>query len=168
MKAVPLTVTVLLLAAAAPAQSLRSTINKFNAKTEAMLRKNDIDGFGKVCKAGITSDFTYTEDGKSMTFDEMLATMKQGMGGMEKVTLVTTKILSLKVRNGVGTTVEAHAIGGIMPGEGGKKMKMKMTGKSTNTYVKVDGKWKLQKMAWFDSELWIDGKKMDPSMMGGQ
>jgi hypothetical protein len=55
-----------------------------------------------------------------------------------------------------------------MMGPDKKSHTMSFSGTSTNTYVKVKGKWLMSVMSWGKSTMMMDGKPMDPSKMGGK
>lgn len=151
----------------ASADSLRSQIEAMDKKISSAMKKKDMKAFEKYVRAGVTSDFKYSEDGHSMTFDEMLATMKQSFAQMGTVTQATSKILSLKEKGGNATAECKHMMAWTMVTPDKKTHKMSMVGTSTDVYKKVGKDWKMSSMSWKNGEMKMDGKKVDPSKMGG-
>ena len=158
---------VVLAASGAAMADLKSEINAMNAKVAKLFMKKDIDGFVKYVKPMVTSDFKHVEYGKSQTFDEMVATMRQGMAMLTKMTEVSAKVSTLKITGNTAVSTGTHTMAGYMIGEDKKKHTLKFSGVSTDNYRKEGGKWKLAKMSWSNQKMWMDGKLMDPSQMGG-
>ena len=149
------------------ASTLRSEIESMNKVVGKCLMKRDIAGFKKSVLGGVTADFKYIEGGRTQTFDEMIATMAQSFKTLTKVNSVTTKILSLKEGLATATSKERHTMSVRSMGPDKKAHTMIMIGVSTNTYRKEGGKWKMSVMDWKNEKMTMDGKPMDPSMMGG-
>jgi 23S rRNA pseudoU1915 N3-methylase RlmH len=154
-------------AAVGTAQSLKSYAESMDKKLNAVMMKKDIDGFVKIVKPMVTKDFKYVENGQTMNFDAMVSMMRQGMGMLEKMTKVSSKILSCKESGNNGVIMSSHMSEGIMTGPDKKKHTMGFTGKSKDIYVKMKGKWMLKSMTWTESVMTMDGKKVDPAAMGG-
>lgn len=144
----------------ASAASLRTEINSMNHMIAKVMMKKDIEGFRKIVKGSITSDFTYTENGQSMNFDKMVDGMKQGFASLSKVTAVSSSIVSLKQTTNSATATMKHSMSGIMIDEKKKSHKMVFTGTSVDTYRKVNGKWKMSSMNWKASKMMMDGKEV--------
>lgn len=145
---------------------LKSEINSMNSKIHTAMKKGDMKGCGMIMKSGVTKDFKYIEGGKTMTFDQMFEQMKASMSAM-KLTNASTKVMSVKEKGSMGTSVEKHIMEGTITGPDKKSHKMSFSGVSTNTYVKVGKAWMLKVMNWGKSEMLMDGKPMDMSKMGG-
>ena len=145
---------------------LRSDIKQMNAVVGNAMVKGDMKMLSKVIKAGVTNDFTYVEQGKTMTCDQMLETMKAGFSQM-KTTSAKTEIVSLKEKGNSGMATEKHMMTGTMTGPDKKTHKMSYVGTSTETYVKVGKEWKMSKMVWGMEKMMMDGKPMDMSKMAG-
>ncbi|MBS1724957.1 MAG: hypothetical protein JSS66_18615 [Armatimonadetes bacterium] len=167
MRTLPLLATCLLVTSVAHAANLRSSINSMASKVHATFMKKDADAFAKVVRPAVTSDFKYVENGKTMTFDEMVEGMRQGLAQMSKITSATTKILTLTEKGNMGSTTEMHTMSGVNMGQDKKMHKMTFSGKTKCEYRKVKGTWKMASMTWVSQTMTMDGKKMDPSKMGG-
>ncbi len=158
----------LVLGSTTHAESLKEMILKNDGVSRKALMAKDMVAFKKAMQPTITADFKYIEAGKTMTFDQMLAGMKQGTGSLQKITDVTSKLLKLTEKGNKATAEMTRSMTGTVPGPDKKMHKLTMSGKTVETYVKQGGKWKLAIMDWKSSEMIMDGKKMDPSQMGGQ
>jgi hypothetical protein len=90
--------------------------------------------------------------------------MTMMLAGMQKVTRAEAKLLSLKEKGNAATAVSRHTMEGVMAGPDSKTMTTTFVGKSTDTYVKQGGKWKISKMVWTPEKMLVDGK---PVNMGG-
>jgi hypothetical protein len=165
MKKFSLAVAAIALVAVSSAD-LRSEINAMNAKIHVAMKKGDMKTCGAIMKAGLTKDFKYIEEGKTMTFDQMFEQMKASMS-MMKLTKVSTSILSLKEKGAMGTSVEKHVMEGTMTGPDKKSHKISFSGNSTNTYKKIGKAWMMSVMSWGKNTMMMDGKPMDMSKMGG-
>jgi len=165
MKAFTLAAVCLVGAASARAD-LRSDIDMMNKKVHAAMMKRDITAFVKVVKPRVTSDFKHIENGQTMSFDQMVETMKMSFQSMSKITKSTSKVLTLKVKGNVGTTTETHSMTGVMKGEDNKTHTMTFSGTTTNTYRKEGGVWKMSVMKWTSQKMAMDGKPMGAP--GGQ
>ena len=167
MKVQLLALTVVGLASLGQAQSLKSEIQKMNKPIKNAMMKKDINQFSKVVKGGVTSDFKYSEDGRSMTFDQMLAGMKQGFAMYSKITKADTKLVKVSEKGMMGTAVETHTMEGMamMPNDK-KPHKIVFVGTSNETYKKINGKWKMASMAMKTTKMTMDGKAMTPPPMG--
>lgn len=167
MKAlVSLTIAVCL-ASVSYAGNLRSEIVAMNAKVAKLMKAKDMDGFSKLLKPKVTADFKHVESGRSMGFDQMVAEMKQGFKMMEKITEVSTKIISLKESGNTATCKGQHVMKATMKGTDKVPHTMSFIGVSTDVYKKVNGVWKLASMTWGEQKMLMDGKPMDMSGAGG-
>lgn len=165
MKYAALTLAVLALAAFSTAD-LKSEIKDGNTKIHHAMIKGDMKVLEAVMKAVVTKDFKHIENGQTQNFAQMFAQMK-GSFAMMKVTSAKTDVMSVKEKGNGGTASEKHMMGGTMTTPDKKTHKITFTGVSNNTYVKVNGKWKMSVMSWGKSTMTMDGKTMDPSKMGG-
>jgi hypothetical protein len=169
MNRLPISVALLLvLGSTTHAESLKSMILKNDALSKKALMAKDMAAFKKSMQPYITADFKYIEAGRTMNFDQMLAGMKQGTGSLQKITDVVSKLIKLNEKEDKATAEMTRSMTGTVPGPDKKMHKLTMSGKTVETYVKQGGKWKLAIMDWKSSEMIMDGKKMDPSQMGGQ
>src|SRR5579885_2078526 len=112
MKARVLALSIVALAALGQAQSLKSEIQAMNKPISKVMKKKDIEGFKKLVKDSVTPDFKYSEDGRSMSFDDMVAGMKQGFAMYSAITRADTKIVNVKQKGSAGTAVEKHTMEG--------------------------------------------------------
>jgi len=166
MKARALLFVLVATAAMANAQSLKSQIHKMNGPISKVMMKKDIDGFKKIVQNSVTPDFKYSEDGRSMSFDQMVDGMKQGFAMYSKVTSAKTKVVSVKEKGNDGTAVEQHTMKGITMGPDKKSHKVVFVGTSNETYKKVNGKWLMATMEMKTDKLTMDGKAMPMPNMG--
>lgn len=168
MRKLPVILAVLVMSVTAFAGSLRADIEASNAKICGFLKNKDIDGFEKYARPRVTDDFKHVENGQSMTFDEMIAQMRAGIGSTGKVTMVTTKILEFKTKGDICYVLTRHAMVATTPPDPKNKThKMGFTGTSNDVYKKIGGKWKMASMTWLKQTMTMDGKPFDPSKMGG-
>lgn len=167
MKKLSTVLAVLCVAAFSPAADLRSMIVKMNRQVDNAIKRKDSRSFERLTRAYVTDDFKYMEDGKTMSYDEMLAMMKGSMGQIQRCDSVNTRILSLKQRGNMATASSLHTMSGRVMGPDKKSHRMKMSSKSMETYVKDGKMWKMKSMSWSNTKMTMDGKPMDPKMMGG-
>jgi hypothetical protein len=157
MKPFALSAVLVALSSAAFAEDLRSHILAADKMNSRLLEKKDMDGFVKFIKGEVTTDFKYTEGGKTMTFDEMAAELKMGMGAMT-ITHASEKILSLTEKGESATALMNHVVDGTTGDKAKKVHKIRSSGTSLDTYRKENGKWLMASMAWKDSMMTVDGK----------
>lgn len=143
---------------------LKSDINTYNKAFSAAMIKRDFATLEKMMKSGMTSDFVYEEAGKKQDAKTMLASMKMGLGMLKSVDSASSKVISVKESGNKATVVTERSMKGTMAGEGSKVHKMVHVGVTTDTMVKVNGKWKMAKMIWKTKTATLDGK---PMPMGG-
>lgn len=144
---------------------LKSEVTTYNKSFAAAMKKRDFAALEKMMKAGMTADFVYEEGGKKQDAKTMLASMKMGLGMLKKVDSAESKILSIKESGNKATIVTERSMSGTMSGEDKKDHKMVHVGVTTDTMVKVNGKWKMAKMIWKTKTATLDGKPMP--MPGG-
>jgi hypothetical protein len=149
------------------AESLKSFADRLNKQMVSAMLKKDMNAVEKILKANLTKDFKYTEDNRTMDMKTMFEQMKMGLGSMNKITRVVAKGSNFKEKGNSGSCKATHMFEGTMMGPDKKTHKMTMSGDTVETYVKVGGKWKMKTMVWSNSKMLMDGKPMDPSMMGG-
>ncbi len=124
------------------------------------MMKRDAAAFAKAVKGGVTSDFKYSEAGRTMSFESMLAGMKQGFAIETRCLRADTTILSVKEKGKTGSAVEQHVMDVLTMGPDKKVHKMSFVGRSDETYRKVNGKWKLASMDMKTIRSSMDGKPM--------
>lgn len=150
------------------ADSVKADIEAANAKVCKLLKAKDIDGFAKFARPWITADFKHVENGKSMTFDQMITEMKNGMGQLGKIRSVSTKIIKFKKTATMAYVTTQHSMmGETAPGPDKKVHVMGFVGTSEDVYRKEGGKWKMASMTWGKQTMTMDGKPFDPSKMHG-
>ena len=132
-----------------------------NSKVAKVMVKKDIDGFVKAVKGGCTSDFKYTENGRSMNFDEMVAGMRQGLAMLNKVKKADSKIVTLTEKGNSATCTTSHNMVGVIMDGNKKPHDMGFLGTSIETYRKENGKWKMASMTWKEQKMTMDGKPME-------
>ncbi len=167
MKTVTISIALLGMCTFASAGSLRSAITSSHGKIQRAMKNRDTAAFTKAFRPVTTKDFKYVEDGKTMSFDEMVKNMDMGFKSMSSVTSSDSKIVSVKETGKTGVAMMTHKMKGMMTGPDKKPHTMEFGGSSRDSYVKVHGKWMMTKMEWTATDMKMDGKKVDPSKMGG-
>lgn len=168
MRKFTLVLMLAVLSVVAFADSVKAEIESGNAKVCKFLKAKDIDGFAKFTRPWVTADFKHVENGKSMTFDEMVKEMKMGMGQMGKVRSVSTKIIKFKTKGKMAYATTQHSmVGETAPGPDKKVHVIGFVGTSEDVYRNEGGKWKLASMTWGKQKMTMDGKPFDPSKMQG-
>ncbi|HEY3782297.1 MAG TPA: nuclear transport factor 2 family protein [Fimbriimonadaceae bacterium] len=163
-KSVILAVLALASLSFASTQSLKTEANKMNSEVAHAFMHKDMDAFEKITRAHVTSDFKHVEMGKTQTYDEMLAEMKQSFGSIKKLTSCTAVTSHVMVHGDTGTSITNHRMVGVIVGPDNKDHKMVMTGATKDTYRKEGGMWKLSEMNWTSQKMTLDGKPYNPSM----
>ena len=156
------------LVAAGQAVTLRDHIKMINSKVEVLFKKKDVAGFEKFMRPLVTKDYQFIEEGKSATFDEMVAQLGEGFKMLGDVTATRARLLTLKETGDSATSTQSHDIYCVNIGADKKQHKMAFLGRSTHTYVRVNGKWLLSKMQVTSTKVTMDGKpmKMDEPAQG--
>lgn len=167
MKRILSATSLIILVSAAHAGPVQKQLEAQMAKIDRCLLNKDFAGFEKLCRGSMTKDFKHIEMGRALTFDQMLAQMKQGMGMMSKINLVKSKFTSFKQTGNKIVVNQSHLMKGVMIGEDKKSHTMSFSGVSMNTYRKEGGVWKMAIMNWTKQDMLMDGKPFDPSKMGG-
>jgi len=168
MKAIALSIALVCVVAVAHAD-LRSEAEASNKRMTVAMKKKDFATIEKEIRKGTTANFVYIEEGakgKPQKVDEMMKNIKMGLGSMSKVTVCSAKTLSLTENGKIGAGTTEHKMGGIVIGGDKKPHEIVMMGVSMESYVKEKGVWKISKMVWKNTGMTMDGKKMDPAMMG--
>jgi len=148
----------------AHADNLRSKIASVDQQLHHAFMHRNVKEFETILKKNTTKDFKYTEDGNSLTFDQMLAGMKQGFSQMTKMTSQSTTLTSLKEKGDMASGTSEHSMSWIQKDDKHKTHKYVFTGKSADTFRKVNGKWLMSSMAWKTEKVTMDGKAVP---MGG-
>ena len=153
-------------AGTASASSLRSEIETMNRAVLRSMMKQDISMFVRLEKGNVTPDFKYTESGQSLDFDTMVKMMKKGFAMYTKMVSATTKTIKVTENGKTGTSMSIHHTAGKIMGADKKSHLLVVDGKSSGTYVKVNGKWMMSGMHWLSTKMTMDGKPMAPEKMG--
>lgn len=144
---------------------LKEEINAAYGKIAVALKNKDIKSFEKLMLGIATPDFRYVERGTSQSLGEMVNNMKMGMGQLAKVTRSKAYVVSVKESRNVATVVAVHDMAGTMVTPDKKTHTMDYIGTMSETYVKLNGKWKMKEMKVVKEVMKMDGKPFDP--MGG-
>lgn len=163
MKNVAVGISLVVLVCGAHAESLQAHIEAGSKAVHKFMMARDVKGFTKYMKGGVTPDFQYVEDGRTLNFDKMCAGMQMGLGQMKKMIRADVKLVSLSEKGNTAVAMTTHVMEGISVGADKKPHKLSFGGTSADTYIKTGGKWKLSKMAWVKQSVNIDGK---PLQMG--
>lgn len=170
MRSILVLVSLVAVVASAQAQSLRAEIEASGKAIGKAMMKKDFVALAKEMKATVTKDFVYIEKGVKgppQNVDQVIAGIKMGLSGMTKVTVAKATVHSLKQKGNTAVAKGEHTIAGITMGPDKKPHTMVIVGATEDTYVKQGGKWKMSKMVWLSQKMTMDGKPMDPAMMGG-
>lgn len=152
-------------AVSAFANLTKAELEATHAKVCAFLKNKDIDGFAKYMRPRVTADFKHVENGQTMTFDQMIAQMKAGMGMMGKITMVKVKLMDFKSTADTAGVTTRHTMAAETKGPDGKMHKMGFTGDSKDVFRKENGKWKMASMTWVKQTMTMDGKPFNPAQM---
>jgi hypothetical protein len=114
-----------------------------------------------------TDDFTYTMGGQTSNKQDSIAQLKQMFDGAQRIKY-HYKAVTFKVGGDTATVGGTQSMTAWMkPGTDKKKHVMKGSGKTTETWKKVDGKWMISSITETDSKMTMDGKPMDMGKAGG-
>ncbi|MHB8635498.1 MAG: hypothetical protein ACYC96_03385 [Fimbriimonadaceae bacterium] len=163
MKITAVAIAILAVSASTFADSLRATATRMGKLASAALAHKDFKAFDIAVRPCVTPGFRFTEMGHSMNFDRMVAEIKAGLSSLPNVSSSTSKILSCAEHGKTGTTTTTHRIVATMVGPDKKHHKLVSIGKSTDSWVKVGGVWKMSVMAWGAQTMTVDGKRMNPN-----
>lgn len=166
MKGKALILAVVALNSMALAQNLKDYASKSHGEVAATLQKNDMAAFERVTRSHVTADFKSKENGKWMTFKEMLTQMKMQMA-MMKVNKCQAMVTKAMEKGNTGTTWTKHSMSGTMMTPDKKSHKITYAASSKDTWVKAGKGWKVSKMEWTDTHMTMDGKPFNPNAMGG-
>ncbi|MBL8048311.1 MAG: nuclear transport factor 2 family protein [Chthonomonas sp.] len=165
MKRIIVSLTVCSIAALSLAGGLKDMVMATNNAVIKAIKAKDVAAFEKAVKPTVTKDFKYIEMGRTMDYKTMVSNMKMGFQMMDKVEKAEVKLISCKESGNKGTAVYVVDMVNTMMGEDKKVHKIGFKGKSTDMYVKVNGKWMCKQMTWTEVVMTMDGKPFDPSKM---
>ena len=160
MKIFSIAISLLAVLCSANAQSLRSQINASDKTIHKLMMARDMKGFSDYMKGAVTPDFKYVEAGKTLDFNGMCAGMAMGFGQMKKMMKADSRIVKLHESGHMAEATILHVMEATVMGGDSKAHKMSFKGTSADTYEKLDGKWKMSKMAWITQSTMVDGKPM--------
>lgn len=160
MKALTIAVALVAALTFARADSARAQLDASMNRISAAMKSKNLAALDKEMRATSLRTFKYTEGGQSQNLDTMLKNMKTGLSSMDKLSVCTTKVLSLKEKGNSAVGLMEHKMVGTMKGEDKKTHTLAFTGVSENTYVKQNGQWKLATMKWKTQKQTMDGKPM--------
>ena len=122
--------------------------------------KHDADGFKKIFRGLVTSDFRFKEGDTNMGFDQLVGRIRFTYTPYIRMTHVSMQVLSVQEHGAVGS-VEVRWFMERFSKRPGKKTHASTFVKMTrDTYRKVDGQWKMSKMSMWTEKETVDGKSM--------
>lgn len=166
MKTLAISIAALCLAGSAAA-SLKSEIEAMNVQLSKAFLKRDMAMFNRITSSSVTKDFKYTEEGRTMNYEQMLAEMKMGFSNFKSITVSKTVVVACSEKGNTGSAKSRHRMAGEMMGPDKKPHKFTYTGVSNDTFRKEGGKWKIATMNWTETKMTMDGKPFDPMKAGG-
>jgi hypothetical protein len=143
------------------ADALRTQIDARTKAIHAAVMKRDLVAYGKAIRAGVTKDFKCIQSGKTVSFDNMVASMSGIIAPATKMSSEEAILLSLVIRGDTATGTTEHKIKGISTDPEGVNHKIAFYGTSVETYRKVKGKWLLSKLTWRTRQMTVAGKPVD-------
>ena len=138
---------------------------KLLPKAKRAFETKDVGFFDKMS----TADFSESMGDKTSTKAQSMAEMKRWFG-MSSNIKCSFKLLSAKADGSMGTATFAdHMTFNMKPQKKGDKMhKVVMDMWEKQTWVRSGKGWKLKMIGQMKPmKMWMDGKPMDPSKMGG-
>jgi hypothetical protein len=155
------------LISSALATNLREAVDGQNKKIEHAYLKMDAAAFEKALRPNVTANFKYTENGKSMGFDEMVSTVKHGFVVFAKMRSSRSKTVKLTSHGHTGEAVTGRRFVATLKCTAKKPYVMAFDGFTDETFRKEDGQWKLASMSWTKSDMTMDGKPYKPMKAAG-
>lgn len=160
-------VLALLFAVAGFAQAdVKSEINAANNKIDRAIKAKDAKLVESTMRESVTKDFKYVEGSKSQDFKTFITNLNSSVVVMDKITLSKSRMLSIKQKGNHGTGKMEHIIVGTMKSPDKKTHTMSWTGVFTETYVRVDGKWKTSIIVPKTQKYLMDGKPLGTVAVG--
>lgn len=147
--------------------NLKREADAHNAAICSAMKSKNLDKLEKILRACTTPDFKYVDQGQEEGFDGMWQSMKMGIGSMSMMETVTNSNSNVKVHGSMGTCITHHHMVGRQMGQDHKTHKLDFSGNSLDTFQLMNGHWMLSRMEWKNQTIKMDGKKIDPSKMGG-
>ena len=153
-----MTILSIALCVAGPVDEFRTQVNSQAKKYEAAMLKKDLKQFKKLLDTYTTKDFKYTENGQTMSKQQMFEMMSTSVKGFQKVTKFKSRILTAQVQGDKATATVSNLMEGTMIGPDKKKHTMSFGGNTVESFVKQGKTWKMSSMEWKTSEMKQDGK----------
>lgn len=145
------------------AQKLQREIQKgMNAYCAAVMKK-DFAAADKAMKAHFSPKATIkTADGRTRSYKEWTTEMKAQMAMLKSVSKMEMKIKDVKVNGNKATSKETFMMVATIPNmsDPKKTSKLEVSGNSSSTYEKVNGKWLIMSSTDSSQKVLIDGKPM--------
>ena len=158
MKRYALAAFLLVISAAATAETLKETATKMNVAASRAVMRRDMKAFDAAFHPHVTADFKSIDHGKASTYAEWLAQLTQSLSSLQHISSANAKLLSCKENGLNGVTSTSFSFTATVAG--GDKKIHKLSGVSTGTdsWVKVGGKWKMKKSTAGTQKMTLDGK----------
>ncbi len=134
-------------------------------KIDAAFMKKDIKAFESATRPLMAKDFKFFDQGKPMTYDQMIANLKDTFAMMSTVKSASVHMVTSKEMGKKATSACEHNIDGTMMGPDNKPHSVTMTGTSNETWVREGKTWKMTSMKWVKQAMTMDGKPFDLTKM---
>lgn len=145
------------------AQKLQQEIQKgMNAYCAAVMKK-DFAAADKAMKAHFSPKATIkTSDGRTRSYQQWTTEMKAQMAMLKSVQKMEMKVGNVKVTGNKATSKETFMMVATIPSmsDPKKTSKLEVSGKSSSTYEKVNGKWLVMSSTDSEQKVLVDGKPM--------
>lgn len=141
--------------------TLKQSIDNSNKAVEKAMVAKDAKALDKAIRASVTSDFKYTESGRSMGADEMLKGMTQGITALGKIVKAPTTTKSISQNGNSATVKQLHSIVAETTDANKKTHVMDVSVESTETWKLVNGKWLMSLMSVTKTNMKVDGKAIN-------
>lgn len=153
-------VVLLALAASAPAQAdLRKHLAGIYDELNQHIKLKRIDkAEGLLAKYGHPKFVYIHADGRKQDAKEMVAELKASFTPQTRVTKSTTQLGKLVVKGGTAKIDTSGEWGMVMPGPDGKSHTFAGITKTTDTWLKTPGGWKLKEVKTTSEKMTMDGK----------
>lgn len=142
----------------------KSDITALYKKLEKAIVAKDIKGV----MATSTKDFSYTENGKTITGEAMSAQMQQQFTMMSGTPKAKFSIISIDVKGKSATVVSTDVTEMSMALQDGKAHKIVASGKSKDLLVKTKDGWLMKTVTVLSNKMTLDGKAFDPTKPQGK
>lgn len=140
----------------------KKAIQAINDRAMNLILKQDFKSLAKLC----TPDCKFTQNGQTMSVDQMIGVMKAQMTQMKDMKMSST-VLTCSVKGGTATCTSHDKSYAAMVGPDKKLHKITSDGTSKSVFVKSGGIWLMKSNATISDKETMDGKPFDPSAMTG-